>query len=424
MKKPASLRLTMETGLLLVIKRNVSQKKSVRFFALSAVLLTYHCVNPEPMAGIYIHVPFCKQACHYCDFHFSVNQASRSGMVAAIIREAEQQRNYLGDEIIHTIYLGGGTPSLLDASELSAIFDQLYRHYHMAESVEITLEANPDDLTKPAINALRQLPINRLSIGVQSFHDNDLQWMNRAHTGGQAKAAVQDAQDAGFSNISIDLIYGLPASTDEQWDQNIDRALAVNVQHISCYCLTVEAKTALAHFISSGKSQPVNEEQSARQFEMLMEKMKSHQWFHYEISNFSADELLYSRHNASYWLGQKYLGLGPSAHSFNGSSRQWNIANNHQYIAALQQGHLAFEKEILTPTQQINERIMTQLRTAWGLPIAGFECNVAQQLRKSSDPFIKAGLAILQDDMLTLTDAGRLIADRIVVEMMLEDPSL
>ena len=345
-------------------------------------------------------------------------------MVAAIIREAEQQRNYLGDEMIHTIYLGGGTPSLLDASELSAIFDQLYCHYHMAESVEITLESNPDDLTKPTLSALRQLPINRLSIGVQSFHDNDLQWMNRAHTGKQAIAAVQDAQDAGFSNISIDLIYGLPASTDKQWDQNMDRALAAKVQHISCYCLTVETKTALAHFISSGKCQPVNEEQSARQFEMLMQKMKSHQWFHYEISNFSVDELHFSRHNASYWLGQKYLGLGPSAHSYNGSSRQWNIANNHQYIAALQQGHLAFEKEILTPTQQINERIMTQLRTAWGLPIAGFESGVRQQLRNSSKQFITAGLAILKDDILLLTDAGRLIADRIVVEMMLEDPSL
>lgn len=344
-------------------------------------------------------------------------------MVAAIIREAAQQKNYLGDEIIHTIYFGGGTPSLLHASELSAIFEQLYLDYNIAEDVEITLEANPDDLTKPRINALRQLPINRLSIGVQSFHDNDLRWMNRAHTGAQALAAVQDAQDAGFNNISIDLIYGLPASTDAQWNQNMDSALAVRVQHISCYCLTVEPKTALAHFISTGKSQPLNEEQSAKQLEMLMEKMKSHQWFHYEISNFSTDELHYSRHNASYWLGEKYLGLGPSAHSYNGSSRQWNISNNHQYIAAIQQDHFAFEKEILTPTQQINERIMTQLRTAWGLPIADFENSVMQQLRNSSHQFIEAGLAILKDDILILTDAGKLIADRIVVEMMLEDPS-
>ncbi len=375
------------------------------------------------MAGIYIHIPFCRQACHYCDFHFSVNQASRPAIADAITMEIAWQKNYIGNEIIRTIYFGGGTPSLLDENELAKIFEQLQRHFNIDQHAEITLEANPDDLTKEKISILSHSPVNRLSIGIQSFNDHDLQWMNRAHRGWQASKAIQDAQDAGFNNLSIDLIYGLPDSTDTGWNQNMDTALAAGVQHISCYCLTVEPKTALAHFISSGKSKPVNEEQSARQFEMLMEKMKRQQWLHYEISNFAIDELHCSKHNTAYWKGEKYLGIGPSAHSYNGVSRQWNVANNHHYLSAIRQGTIACEKEILTPTQQINERIMTQLRTVWGLQLTDFDTTISRQLHNNSLPFIAAGLATLHENLLTLTDSGKLIADRIIVELMLEDPS-
>ncbi|MBX7107341.1 MAG: radical SAM family heme chaperone HemW [Chitinophagales bacterium] len=375
------------------------------------------------MAGIYIHIPFCRQACHYCDFHFSVNQASRPAIADAITMEIAWQKNYIGNEIIRTIYFGGGTPSLLDENELAKIFEQLQRHFNIDQHAEITLEANPDDLTKEKISILSHSPVNRLSIGIQSFNDHDLQWMNRAHRGWQASKAIQDAQDAGFNNLSIDLIYGLPDSTDTGWNQNMDTALAAGVQHISCYCLTVEPKTALAHFISSGKSKPVNEEQSARQFEMLMEKMKRQQWLHYEISNFAIDELHCSKHNTAYWKGEKYLGIGPSAHSYNGVSRQWNVANNHHYLSAIRQGMIACEKEILTPTQQINERIMTQLRTVWGLQLTDFDTTISRQLHSNSLPFIAAGLATLHENLLTLTDSGKLIADRIIVELMLEDPS-
>lgn len=375
------------------------------------------------MAGIYIHIPFCRQACHYCDFHFSVNQASRPAIADAITMEIAWQKNYIGNEIIRTIYFGGGTPSLLDENELAKIFEQLQRHFNIDQHAEITLEANPDDLTKEKISILSHSPVNRLSIGIQSFNDHDLQWMNRAHRGWQASKAIQDAQDAGFNNLSIDLIYGLPDSTDTGWNQNMDTALAAGVQHISCYCLTVEPKTALAHFISSGKSKPVNEEQSARQFEMLMEKMKRQQWLHYEISNFAIDELHCSKHNTAYWKGEKYLGIGPSAHSYNGVSRQWNVANNHHYLSAIRQGTIACEKEILTPTQQINERIMTQLRTVWGLQLTDFDTTISRQLHNNSLPFIAAGFATLHENLLTLTDSGKLIADRIIVELMLEDPS-
>ncbi|MBK9730482.1 MAG: radical SAM family heme chaperone HemW [Chitinophagaceae bacterium] len=373
------------------------------------------------MAGIYIHIPFCRQACHYCDFHFSVKQEYKTATVAAIVKEMELQQHYLGNELIHTIYLGGGTPSLLNQYELNSIFEKLYQRFDIDSNAEITLEANPDDLTIEKIAELAQLPVNRLSIGIQSFDDADLKWMNRAHNAKQATHSVQAAQDAGFDNISIDLMYGLPESNEEMWEQNISKALELNVNHISCYCLTVEPKTALAHFILSGKSKPINEEQSARQFEVLMKKMKEQDWKHYEISNFSSDDLHCSKHNTAYWQGKKYLGLGPSAHSFNGVSRQWNVSNNHQYMETINNGKTGFEKEILTPTQQINERIMTQLRTMWGLKLTDFAAPAADLIRDSSREFITAGFASLENNALILTDSGKLIADKIIVDLMLEE---
>ena len=373
------------------------------------------------MAGLYIHIPFCRQACHYCDFHFSINLDTKSKLVDALIREMELHKNYLGEEKIETIYFGGGTPSLLDEKELQAIFHQIYTQFNISKTAEITLEANPDDLTPAKITTLLKLPVNRLSIGIQSFFDKDLQWMNRAHNSSQALQAVSAAQDAGFNNISVDLIYGLPEGTAMAWDENIDKALSLGVQHISCYCLTVEPRTALAHFIATKKIKPADEETAALQFEKLMQRMLESGWHQYEISNFACDEKHISRHNAAYWLGEKYLGTGPAAHSYNGTTRQWNVSNNQQYIRAIASGVVPFEMELLTATQRINEKIMTQLRTSWGLNLTQFESSLTEKIIESSKPFIKDEYVILQRQVLMLTQRGKLIADRIILELMLEE---
>ena len=373
------------------------------------------------MAGLYIHIPFCRQACHYCDFHFSINLDTKSKLVDALIREMELHKNYLGEEKIETIYFGGGTPSLLDENELQAIFHQIYKQFNISNTAEITLEANPDDLTTEKITALLKLPVNRLSIGIQSFFDKDLQWMNRAHNSIQALQAVSAAQDAGFNNISVDLIYGLPEGTAMAWDENIDKALSLGVQHISCYCLTVEPRTALAHFIATKKIKPADEETAAIQFEKLMQRMLESGWHQYEISNFACDEKHISRHNAAYWLGEKYLGTGPAAHSYNGTTRQWNVSNNQQYIRSIASGVVPYEMELLTATQRINEKIMTQLRTSWGLNLTQFESSLTEKIIESSKPFIKDEYVILQRQVLMLTQRGKLIADRIILELMLEE---
>lgn len=373
------------------------------------------------MAGLYIHIPFCRQACHYCDFHFSVNLETKAKLVDALIREMDLNKNYLGQETIETIYFGGGTPSLLEENELQAIFDQIYKQFNISNTAEITLEANPDDLTTEKITSLLKLPVNRLSIGIQSFFDEDLQWMNRAHNSLQALQAVRSVQDAGFNNISIDLIYGLPESTIMAWDNNIDKALALDVQHISCYCLTVEPRTALAHFIATKKIKPADEETAAMQFEKLMLRMQESNWLQYEISNFACNEKHISRHNAAYWQGKKYLGTGPAAHSFNGTTRQWNVSNNQQYIRAIDIGVVPFEMESLNATQRINEKIMTQLRTSWGLNLTQFESSVTEKIIACSTPFIKDEFVNLEHQVLMLTQRGKLIADRIILELMLEE---
>ena len=373
------------------------------------------------MAGLYIHIPFCRQACHYCDFHFSINLDTKSKLVDALIREMELHKNYLGEEKIETIYFGGGTPSLLEENELEAIFDQIYKQFNISKTAEITIEANPDDLTPAKITTLLKLSVNRLSIGIQSFFDKDLQWMNRAHNSSQALQAVSAAQEAGFNNISIDLIYGLPEGTAMAWDENIDKALSLGVQHISCYCLTVEPRTALAHFIATKKIKPADEETAAIQFEKLMQRMLESGWHQYEISNFACDEKHISRHNAAYWQGEKYLGTGPAAHSYNGTTRQWNVSNNQQYIRSIASGVVPFEMELLTATQRINEKIMTQLRTSWGLNLTQFESSVTEKIIKSSTPFIKDEYVKLQHHVLMLTQRGKLIADRIILELMLEE---
>lgn len=373
------------------------------------------------MAGIYIHIPYCKQACHYCDFHFSVKQETRTAFVNSLVSEISLQKNYLGGEKVETVYFGGGTPSLLSEAELRKIFETLHQHFEIETNAEITFEANPDDLTKEKISSLKSTEINRFSIGIQSFFDHHLKWMNRAHHAQEAEDCIKRAQDAGFVNITIDLIYGLPDLTDEEWEQNLATSFALGIRHLSCYSLTVEPRTALAHFISTGKSRKLNDEQAARHFEMLMQRMKEQGWLHYEISNFATEEKFISQHNSAYWKGKKYLGLGPSAHSFNGTSRQWNARNNHLHIDSLEKGVIPFEKEDLTKIQRINERIMTELRTMWGLPISDFGFSISNLLSAKSRPFINEKLLETKNDSLVLTDKGKLIADKIVLDLMLDE---
>jgi oxygen-independent coproporphyrinogen-3 oxidase len=371
------------------------------------------------MAGVYIHIPFCKQACHYCDFHFSTSLKYRDEMVQAIIKEITLQKNYLSSETIETIYFGGGTPSLLNAGEINQIIDTITGLHTVATNAEITLEANPDDLHQQAVQALRQTPVNRFSIGIQSFFDEDLQWMNRAHRSDEAEASVKRAQDAGFENITVDLIYGYPLLTDAKWKQNMATVFALGVPHVSAYSLTVEPRTALASFIKNKKQPPVNDQQSAEQILALMDAMQAKGFEHYEISNFSKPGQ-YSRHNTNYWRGVKYLGIGPSAHSFNGDTRQWNIPNNAKYLAELVAGTIPSEIEILTEENRLNEYIMTSLRTMWGLDLNKLETIAAGTksiLLKESLPFFNKQWLFQEGDILTLTQSGKLYADHIAGEL-------
>src|SRR5665213_678656 len=305
------------------------------------------------MAGIYIHIPFCKQACHYCDFHFSTSLKYKDELLGALVKEIRLQKDYFGGETVETIYLGGGTPSLLSADEISSLINTIADLHTVQGDAEITLEANPDDLDKAKIAAYRQSNINRFSIGIQSFFDEDLQWMNRVHRGAEAEAAVKRVQDAGFENITTDLIYGYPLLTGEKWKYNLDKIFELCVPHVSSYSMTVEPRTPLAAFISKKKQQPMSDDQSAGQFIALMDAMHAHGFEHYEISNFCQPGY-YSRHNSNYWKGIKYLGIVPSSHSYNGASRQWNVRNNMQYIRSLEANAVPAETEVLTETDRLN----------------------------------------------------------------------
>lgn len=376
------------------------------------------------MPGIYIHIPFCKQACHYCDFHFSTSLNNKSAFLEALKREIELQKNYLGINKISTIYFGGGTPSLLSEKELMDIFDALHTHFNLDTNSEITLEANPDDLTKEKIKQLKNTPVNRLSIGIQSFYDEDLKLMNRAHTSKEALSVVQSAQDNGLENITIDLIYGIPTLTHHNWKENLQTAFNLNVKHISAYCLTVEPKTALARFVEIGKIKNVNEQQSTEQFEIMLEAMDKNSFKQYEISNF-CKENFYSRHNSNYWLKEYYLGLGPSAHSYNGTSRQWNIANNALYIQSLEKNKLNCQKETLTALQCYNEYVLTSLRTMWGTDLKYIEHHFGKEYLsrciKEVEKYIKTEHVSDTENKLLLTDKGKLIADKIASDLFIVD---
>ncbi|MCW5906649.1 MAG: radical SAM family heme chaperone HemW [Chitinophagales bacterium] len=373
------------------------------------------------MAGIYIHIPFCRQACNYCNFYFSVSTGNKEKFVAALLKEIELTKNYLAGETIETLYFGGGTPSLLTIEDFRLIIDKLQSVYDLSTLQEFTVEANPDDLTSKKVNALKELQafgLNRFSIGIQSFFDEDLKYMNRAHNSEEGLASVKRVQDAGFANITIDLIYGTPTMNDKHWRENLARAFALNVPHISSYALTVEPKTNLERKIRNKKALPVNEAQAAAQFRILMEEMREHGFEQYEISNFARPGK-HAIHNSNYWFGKKYLGLGPSAHSYNTISRRWNVANNLNYIESINNNILRYEEELLTPAQKVNEQIMTGLRTKWGVSITNFQLPIFNAIEKNLKQ-IDASHYVLKDGVLTLTDEGKFFADAIAAALFVD----
>jgi oxygen-independent coproporphyrinogen-3 oxidase len=367
------------------------------------------------MAGIYLHIPFCKQACHYCNFHFATSLRYKNELLQALLKETLLRKDYLGDAIVETIYFGGGTPSLLSIEDLRLQIDMLRENFTVAEDAEITLEANPDDITEDILKSWKQVGVNRLSIGIQSFFEEDLQWMNRAHNAQQAISNLQLAR-LYFDNITIDLIYGTPQLTNEKWKYNVDTAIAMDIPHLSCYALTVEPKTPLQKMIDQHRSPDVDPDKQSSQFLLLMDWMQQAGYEHYEISNFAKPGWR-SRHNSSYWSGAHYLGLGPSAHSFNGHSRQWNVANNQQYIEAINKNSIPYEIEELTPTQQLNEYIMTALRTMEGIDLQKINEEERNRILYESRNYLNSGLMTQEGNYLLLTKEGKLLADGIAAAL-------
>ncbi len=384
------------------------------------------------MPGIYIHIPFCRQACHYCNFHFSTSLGQKEKMIDAIVQEIaispalqqEKGESWVSsknpEEIISTLYFGGGTPSILQIEELKKIFEALHKRFVFSNDIEITLEANPDDITGHKLQAWKAMGINRLSVGIQSFSDEELIWMNRAHTAAESIACIDLIQASGFTNYSVDLIYGSPVLTDEDWMRNVDLVIEKNIPHISGYALTVEPKTALDKMIAQHKKENTDPEKQARQFLSFMNRMEAAGYEHYEISNFARPGYR-SRHNSSYWSGEKYYAFGPAAHAFNGKSRRWNISNNSAYIQSLQKGIIPFEEEILTVTQQLNEYIMTSLRTMEGLDLdhisTTFGIDKTKRIMAAAGKYESTGKLITVSRNLVLTKEGKLFADGIAADL-------
>ena len=371
------------------------------------------------MAGIYIHIPFCKQACYYCDFHFSTSLKKKNTLISALIKELKLRKDELKETPIETIYFGGGTPSILSNEELQLLIDSVYENYKVISCPEITLEANPDDLHEDRIIELSKSPINRLSIGIQSFFETDLNLMNRAHNADEARSCIEVAKKY-FSNISIDLIYGIQGATNEQWIKNIEIALNFEISHISSYALTVERKTALASFIEKGIIEDVDDEQAHQQFLILKDKLEEEGFVHYELSNFGK-EGFFSKNNSAYWQGKSYLGIGPSAHSFNGTQRGWNVRNNTKYINALNKDELPIEIEILTLTDRYNEYIMTGLRTIWGVSLKKVEEDFGKLFKdyliERADIFINQHLLYIDDGHIRVSRKGQFLSDGISSEL-------
>ncbi|MDD2985381.1 radical SAM family heme chaperone HemW [Flavobacterium sp.] len=381
------------------------------------------------MSGIYIHIPFCKQACHYCDFHFSTSMKKKDEMILALAKEIALRKNEAEFDTIETIYFGGGTPSTLTIVDLRLLIDEVYANYKVVDNPEITLEANPDDLTsdlsfqekKNRFEELKAIGINRLSIGIQSFFEDDLKMMNRAHNANEAKKCLEEASTY-FDNISLDLIYGIPGMSNEKWIQNIETALSFDIPHISSYALTVEPKTALHSFIQKGIIAAPEDEVAQEHFEILVEKLEEAGFIHYELSNFGKENY-FSKNNSSYWLGKKYLGIGPSAHSYDGKIRGWNVSNNALYLKAIQEGKLPLETETLSTTDRYNEYVMTGLRTIWGISLerikTEFGQNYLDYLNQQAAKYIEDHLLFVDENILRTTRKGKFLSDGIASDLFL-----
>ena len=373
------------------------------------------------MSGIYIHIPFCKQACHYCDFHFSTSLKKKGEMVLALAKEIEMRKSEFQDEVVETIYFGGGTPSRLTIEDLRLLIDKVYKNYEVTEYPEITLEANPDDLSKNYLIELKKAGVNRLSIGIQSFFEDDLKIMNRAHNSEEAKECLEIATQY-FDNISVDLIYGIPEMSNEKWLQNIETALSFNIPHISSYALTVEPKTALHKFIQKGIIPQPDDEVAQEHFQILVDKLSENDFIHYELSNFGKENY-FSKNNSSYWLGKKYIGIGPSAHSFDGEKRSWNVSNNTLYLKSIQENKLPSETETLSKTDRYNEYVMTGLRTIWGISLdriqTEFGTTYLDYLNQQAAKYIEDYLLFVDENILRTTKKGKFLSDGIASDLFM-----
>jgi oxygen-independent coproporphyrinogen III oxidase len=389
--------------------------------------------SPSGRTGgaIYIHIPFCKQACHYCDFHFSTTMKKKDEMVLALVKEIQMRKSEFKDEVVETIYFGGGTPSVLQIADCRFLIEEVYKNYKVSENPEITLEANPDDLSEVYLIELSKIGINRLSIGIQSFFEDDLVMMNRAHNSAEARKCLEIATQY-FDNISLDLIYGIPDSSqngeqakqmsNEKWKQNIETALSFGIPHISSYALTVEPKTALNKLIQTGKIAQPKDEVAEEHFKILVETLEKNGFIHYELSNFGKENY-FSKNNSAYWLGKKYLGIGPSAHSYDGISRSWNVSNNTLYIKSIQEDTLPNEMEILSQNDRYNEYIMTGLRTIWGVSLdriwKEFGKDYLDYLQKQSLKFINDDLLSIENNILKPTQNGKFLTDGIASDLFM-----
>jgi len=372
------------------------------------------------MAGLYIHIPFCKQACYYCDFFFSTRQEQRTVLVKAISSEIALQKNYLNGEPLETIYLGGGTPSILSQEELDEILNAVYANFSIAESPEITLEGNPDDLTKEKLDYLFSVGINRLSVGIQSFDNAVLKSLNRAHDNRMARGCIDDAKNAGFKNISVDLIYAIPGRSNDDWENDINKTIALSPQHISSYSLTIEEKTVFGKWTKQGKMKPIDDDLAASQLALLIDILEGANYEQYEVSNFSQPSFQ-SRHNSNYWKNKIYLGVGPSAHSYDGASRQYNLSNNSLYLRSIQQEKVPSTMEVLSREDKINEYLLTSLRTSWGADLKILREQYSWDIINENWDYVQIlqskGLIAIEDNILRLTRQGRFLADKIASDL-------
>lgn len=373
------------------------------------------------MAGIYVHIPFCRLKCYYCDFYKTVNISLTDKFIKALKTEILQRKNYLGNELVETIYFGGGTPSVITKNELTGILDFLKLNFNVSPTAEITFEANPDDLSVEYLNDIYQAGVRRLSIGIQSFQNDFLKKMNRRHDANQAVGAVKNAADTGFDDISVDLIYGLPELTPAQWKADLEKVFQLPVQHLSAYHLTYHKGTPFYTWLKKGTLKALNEEESILQFQMLTQIAKENGFEQYEISNFARDQK-YSKHNSAYWKGVNYIGLGPSAHSFNGMSRSWNVSHIESYIKAAEKGLSYSETEILTENNKYNEYVLTRIRTKWGVSITEIKTAFGNEktvwFQKNIENYIKPGLVKQQNGIYTLTEKGMFVSDDIMTNLM------